>query len=373
MSLNPSELVLVADDDPTVRSILRRVLTQFGYRSIVVDNGNEAFRQLEAPAGPQLAILDWMMPGKNGLEVISLLRQMNPARSLHIMLLTGKNGRDDIVAAMQAGANDFLSKPIDIEQFRARVEMGRQRVALMREVDALRSFDARNSQLASIGVLAAGVAHEVNNPLMIISGLAHQLKREAAKLSPQGQSNVLKIGEQTDRITRITRSLLRFGQEGQSEKVEVIKAGSLFTICLNLCQRRFESHQVGLEFSGESEAEFEGQTGALGQALYHLLENAFEAVRGHTEKWVRVDVVAASDRIEIAVTDSGVGIAPELHEKIFQPFFTTKDVGQGMGLGLSVANSIVIHHGGSLKLDPHAPNTRFLISLPRRFEAKQAA
>jgi C4-dicarboxylate-specific signal transduction histidine kinase len=103
----------------------------------------------------------------------------------------------------------------------------------------------------------------------------------------------------------------------------------------------------------------------ISQVILNLLNNAYDAVVGRNEAWIKIDVRSSDDAFEIAVTDSGEGIAPSVADRIMTPFFTTKPMGKGTGLGLSISSNIMIDHGGTLKLDRSCPRTRFVVTLPK--------
>ena len=103
----------------------------------------------------------------------------------------------------------------------------------------------------------------------------------------------------------------------------------------------------------------------VAQVLLNLLSNAYDAVESQVKRWVRISVAARGDEVEIAVTDSGRGIPPKIAPRIMEPFFTTKEIGRGTGLGLSLSKGIAEAHGGRLELDSHSPETRFVLTLRR--------
>ncbi len=122
--------VLVADDDPVSRRLLASTLEKWGYEVIAVTDGNEAWRWLEDAHSPTLAILDWMMPGMTGLEICERARQKAETASVYLILLTARGDRGDLVRGLEAGANDFVTKPYDREELRARVQVGMRVVEL---------------------------------------------------------------------------------------------------------------------------------------------------------------------------------------------------------------------------------------------------
>ena len=118
--------ILIAEDNLTSRTILESILKKWGYTVVSAGNGNEAWAALQAEGAPRLAILDWMMPGLNGLELCKLIRQRVLDDPAYIILLTVRDSKDDIVVGLDAGANDYVTKPFDNDELRARIQVGRR-------------------------------------------------------------------------------------------------------------------------------------------------------------------------------------------------------------------------------------------------------
>lgn len=119
-----TDKVLVADDDPIFRHVLQSCLEKWGYHVVAVENGADAWKILQAPGAPQMVILDWMMPGLDGLEVCRKLRRPGEGPYRYLLLVTAKDNKQDIVAGLEAGADDYLTKPFDVDELRARVRSG---------------------------------------------------------------------------------------------------------------------------------------------------------------------------------------------------------------------------------------------------------
>ncbi len=122
--------LLVADDDPVTREIIERLLTKWGYDVSLACDGNEAYQILEAEDGPKLAVLDWVMPEMYGPEVCRRIRKLKRSEPVYLILLTAKGLKEDVVEGLEAGANDYITKPFDSEELRARVQVGRQMAEL---------------------------------------------------------------------------------------------------------------------------------------------------------------------------------------------------------------------------------------------------
>jgi len=130
MAKNTASRVLIAEDNEASRLLLEKSLTKWGYEIVVARDGNEAWKHLQDPSAPKLAILDWMMPGMDGIEVCRKMREIKTLTPAHVIMLTSRDEKKDIVEGLQAGANDFVPKPFDKDELRARLEVGRRSVEL---------------------------------------------------------------------------------------------------------------------------------------------------------------------------------------------------------------------------------------------------
>jgi C4-dicarboxylate-specific signal transduction histidine kinase len=234
---------------------------------------------------------------------------------------------------------------------------------------------AMSSKLVTLGEMAAGVAHEINNPLSIIVMGAEKLERlqtQATKEPGSNDSNALainllsRIRLAAGRITKIVAGLRTFSRDGRNDAFTKAQLSQIVEDTLALCQSRFEQTKVRLEVCEIPKDWFiDCQAVQISQALLNLLNNALDAALETETPWVELDFSEHHGQVEISVTDSGKGIPHNLMEKIMRPFFTTKPVGKGTGLGLSISSSILTSHGGSLRLDQDHPHTRFIMRLPK--------
>lgn len=229
---------------------------------------------------------------------------------------------------------------------------------------------ARSEKLASLGAMAGGIAHEINNPMAIISGNAQRIRSLAAKglLDLKALLSIAeKIERTVHRIVKIVRGLRNFAKDGDKDPFETVSVKSLVEETLEFCQMRFKGSATQLILPSISpDLTIECRAVPISQVLLNLLGNAFDAIQSLPEKWIRMDIEADSEWISISIVDSGSGIPPEVREKLMQPFFTTKESGKGTGLGLNLSKSIVESHWGHLYLDQASTNTRFTVRLPRK-------
>lgn len=229
------------------------------------------------------------------------------------------------------------------------------------------------SKMVTLGEIAAGVAHEINNPVSTISLIAHILRKMAASgtVSPHDLSTQLsRINTCVEQITRIVSELKLFSRNSAQDPLAEAHIKDIVEQTLDLCHARFMSQGVELivgEISGEWRIEC--RSSQVSQVLLNLLTNAYDAVSATNTRWIRLDGVDRGDAFELSVSDSGPGIAPEFRSKIMSPFFTTKPPGKGTGLGLSISRSIMHEHGGSLTFDDQSQHTRFVLRFPKESRA----
>ena len=243
----------------------------------------------------------------------------------------------------------------------------KKRRALQHEQERMQMMQA--SKLRALGEMSAGVAHEINNPITIILGKTQRLRMLAEQETvdmPAFRQTVEKIDLTADRIAKIVQALLQFSRDDAGGAFRPSSPQKLVDDILPLCAERFHKNSVQLLVEPLPEAEFLCRPVQISQVILNLLNNAFDAVAALPNPWVRLEVKAEADHVEIWVSDSGEGVRSGLRDKIFEPFFTTKELGKGTGIGLSLARGIVEKHGGKIWLDETCPHTRFRLRLPRR-------
>jgi C4-dicarboxylate-specific signal transduction histidine kinase len=226
----------------------------------------------------------------------------------------------------------------------------------------------QSSRLSALGEMAAGVAHEINNPLAIIKTKSAQLQ-ELLVENPIDQELAVTMAasvvKTTERIAKIVQGLKSFSRDGSSDPFDVINVHALLTETIDFCNERLKSKGIDLRVDGfDHNLQFAGSTTQISQVLLNLLNNSSDAIEKLNEKWIHVSTEHSDKEIMISVTDSGPGIPEAIRKKLMQPFFTTKDVGKGTGLGLSISRNIIKKHNGTFDIDANSKNTRFVIRLP---------
>ena len=238
------------------------------------------------------------------------------------------------------------------------------------QLEASRIQLESSARLAALGMMAGGVAHEINNPLAIIhasaADLLHRAKEEGAVPLEIVVRNGERIQQTANRITKVIKSMRHLAREGSQDTFCPTPVAKIVEEALEVCKERFKDHSVNLLLpSIDPTLCVSCREVQVAQVLLNLLQNAFDAVMEQAgERWIRLDVATQDSSAVFSVIDSGPGIPPELKTRIMEPFFTTKEVGKGTGLGLSLARTIVEEHGGKLELTEETGHTCFSFRLP---------
>jgi C4-dicarboxylate-specific signal transduction histidine kinase len=234
-----------------------------------------------------------------------------------------------------------------------------------------------SAKLAAIGEMAGGVAHEINNPLAIITSTSKYIQTKIKKntLTDQVLKDSLEdIDKTVLRISKIITGLRTISRDSSQEKDDDCRLKDVLDDVLGVCSEKFKIRDVELTLVDPHDIlkmPFSCKRVQLSQVILNLLNNAHDAIEGMENKWIKIFLETSQNKILIHITDSGSGIPQEVVNKMFQPFFTTKEIGKGTGLGLSLSKSIIERHHGSLYVDSSCENTSFVIELP--LESNKAA
>lgn len=223
----------------------------------------------------------------------------------------------------------------------------------------------QQEKLAAVGELVSGVAHELNNPLASVMAFA-QLLLAAPSDQPADQEAIDAINQEAKRAAKIVANLLTFARQHQPERT-IADLNRVVQDTLELRRYALRTAQVDLDADLDPELPLTwADPFQLQQVVLNLLTNAEHALAGWDgEKRIRVATRLRGDHLVVAVTDTGPGVPAENLTRIFNPFFTTKPVGEGTGLGLSISDGIVREHGGRIRVDSHLGHgATFEIELP---------
>ena len=231
-----------------------------------------------------------------------------------------------------------------------------------------------SSRLASVGTMAGGISHEINNPLANISAATEQLERLLSRAG--ADTDMLEnltgiVMRNVNRIDEIVRGLQSLARDTRTDPFVAIPLKVVIEDSIALSRTRFRLQNIRtLKPNVEGSLMIACRRTQLCQVLVNLLNNAYDAVAEAPVRWIELGVKDHGGFVDLTVSDSGSGVPPDMRSRIFEPFFTTKAAGEGTGLGLSISRSIVEDHGGALLIDPESSHTRFVVRLPKTHPGK---
>ena len=238
--------------------------------------------------------------------------------------------------------------------------------------DNVRAELMHTAKLASLGEMAGGIAHEINNPLAVISGRSRQLRvlLENNTFTPDKASAIVSnIEKTTERIASIVASLRKHARSGEGDQFAEVEVASIIDGVLELCRDQIHDKSIAaiIEIDPPN-AVLKCREVQIGQVLLNLIKNAIDAVEQlpAQDRWFNIQVSGAdlSKPFRLSLTNGGKKISEDVYKRLFQPFFTTKPVGKGTGLGLSISAGILRQHGGQLTLDFDRSHTCFVLEIP---------
>ncbi|MGD8290326.1 MAG: response regulator [Desulfobacterales bacterium] len=368
--------LLLVDDEADFRSTLTKRLLKRGITAHQAGNGEECLGLL-GDHDMDVVVLDVKMPGMSGIETLHRIKNKYPATE--VILLTGHAATQDGVEGIKTGAFDYLTKPVEFDHLLGKIVQAYEKILGEKQKQEAAAYKARIEQqmiaterLAALGTLAAGVAHEINNPLAIINDAAGYLisllqKPELADMPRKAvfEKVLHKIETSVKRARAITHQLLGDVRKTESILAEVDLC-ELVTEASRLIHKEIEDRGIELVVqTADGLKPIWTDPNQIRQVLINLLSNAAHATdRGGR---ICVQMKPKDNGISIAVNDTGRGIPKENLAKIFEPFFTTKSPDQGTGLGLFVTRQIVEKFGGSVTVDSRiGRGTQFTVQIPDR-------
>ena len=350
--------VLVVDDEQAVRKYISEFLAQ-DFCVVQAANG-KAGLEAARKHHPDLAVLDLMMPEIDGLTLCKMLKSDPETANIRVVLLTARADEGTRLQALERGVDDYLLKPFSAQELRKRVanlirsgrlerEVREKNTELERTLKQLRETEAQliqSEKMNALGDLAAGLLHEINNPLNYTM-MALQVARDQI---PNGNADVddamKTIEEGMVRIRDIIAELRTFATPKAAEAMEEFDLLSVSDVALRLV-----SHELsGIKIERELNERVRASRTMVTQVLVNLILNSAKALHpmAGREKCIRISALRKGARVHVRVWDNGSGIPADILPRIFDPFYTTRDVGEGTGLGLSVCHTIVKKHGGEI-------------------------
>jgi signal transduction histidine kinase len=346
-------LVLVVEDDDDLREFVAGVLSA-RYRIESARDGEEGIEKA-LKLRPDAVVSDIAMPKRDGYELCRQLRAREKGRRTPVVLLTARTQLARVLEGFEAGADDYLTKPFHAPELLARVQAQVLLGRLLKEV-------AHKERLATLGMMAASVAHQVRNPLSALQNTVESLK-ERVERSARTMDMFELVEECAGRIERLTDDLLDLSRVDREEVARFRPADGI-----RACVRVLSAHlpeETRIVTRLDEEVEIEGRPGDLNHVFLNLIDNAARAVDGGGV--VEVRTARAADDFILEVADSGPGVPEADRQAIFEPFYSTRAAGQGTGLGLFLVKKVVGAHGGSVSVGrSELGGASFLVRIPGR-------
>ncbi|MSR77276.1 MAG: response regulator [Candidatus Omnitrophica bacterium] len=361
------EKILIVDDNAINREVVKTRLQMHQYEVIEAVDGIDALEKMKL-GEPDLVILDLMMPRMSGYEFCRKVRASRSSDQLPVIMLTAKTDMGDKIHGLSLGANDYISKPFNKDELIARVgilikirkmtrELKRWNEELEQIVDTRTKELAKTQdqliqaeKLATIGTLAGGVAHEINNPLTAVLTNAQILKMSPC--SEDDLETLSLIEEGAKRCQVIIQKLLKYArQPGEEQGLTEVDLGQVVRSTVSMLQYQLAQDDIQVQISSEGTYPIHGISNELEQVFTNLILNARDAVKSAKRAGqIQIILRRKNHEVEADVMDNGIGIKKENLTRIFDPFFTTKDVGSGTGLGLAVSHSILQKHQAKVEV-----------------------
>lgn len=360
------EKILIVDDNPVNREVVKTRLELNHYQPIEAVDGIDGIEKMEREK-PDLVILDLMMPRMSGYEFCKRVRKEYSPDEAPIIMLTARTEMGDKIYGLQLGANDYIAKPFNKEELVARVAVLLRIRQMSRELhkwneELEQRVDERTAELvktqeqliqaeklATLGTMAGGVAHEINNPLTAVLTNVQMLKSEA---KADDLDSLALIEEGAKRCQAIVQKLMKYARKPSNQELaKELDLNHVIENALSLLSFQLEQEGIQLVKRLNPVPKIKGAPNELEQVFTNILLNAKDAIKaGKGHGTVEIETFEKNGSVCAQIKDDGIGISKEHLSKIFDPFFTTKDVGKGTGLGLSITYGIVEKYGGRIQV-----------------------
>lgn len=385
-SLSGGKKVLVVEDNVDMLNFVAFQLER-EYRVFKAHNGKEGLETAQKEV-PDLIIADIMMPVMDGHELCQKVKENEKTKHIPVIFLTAKAGSKMKIEGYEKGADEYLVKPFNAQELRARVKSLLNLSKLEREIQersevlekTLKELKETQAQLvhsekmASLGQLVAGIAHEMNNPIAASLSSSNAVLKHIER-SKRGEENlndekVREDLEETiqflrhglDRTTNIIADLKVFSKKDVAGMKEVnIHEGLDST--LNILRGSIRDSNIAIHKNYGYPGKVECSLGLMNQVFMNVFQNSIDAIKDKGQIWITTQ--REGDNVKILIKDNGHGVKKDNLPKVFDPFFTTKDVGEGIGLGLSISYSIMREHKGTISINgEEGQGTEVSIVLP---------
>lgn len=379
----PPSAILIADDDPLMRKSIAIICKRFkGFKVFEARDGTEALNIIKRET-LDLILLDEQMPGRSGMSVCRELRKLAETVFTPVLLFTGHGGEEKKIEALEAGANDFMSKPLSPVELKVRVnnlllsnfhqksldQKNRELEVTLKKLEDSSAQLIRSERLLAMSRLSSGMLHHLGNPLnhtKLALTLAERFLPDPNNEGKKCQESLEDAAEELDRVIAVVQHLRGFSQ-GNKAAAQIFDLSQ--AIRTSIMGSRSNGTRVEIEESIPDNIEFNGDLMLVSQIVTAINQNALDAFsrEGNPSEPNRIEVTLEENDglVEITHSDNGGGIAPEILSKVTDPFFTTKLSGSGAGLGLAFVEAVVSLYDGSLHVSSLGGLTTVRVRLMR--------
>lgn len=364
--------ILIAEDEPTFRQMLSLMLTRLGFEPVLSSDGNEAWQLLSVEDAPQLAIIDWLMPGMDGVDLCRKVRAQKPDPYTYMILVTGKKEEKDIIAGMEAGADDYLTKPVTPDELRVHVNAGKRIIELQNQLVAARERQAAHAaDLEALNSSLEGFSYAVtNNILLSLQSIASSARMiqdlVCAASDGRCKSQTKLIYEKTKALAEIISSMHAFLKPMRTQLVRQTLNLSEMAAAVAETLRKSEPNRA-VTFRIAEGVSANGDKALMQLVLEKLLGNAWRHTQKQEQGLIEFGVTEVQGEPTYFVRDNGIGFRREYAEKLFLPFFRIPGTEElaGHGIGLATIERIIRRHGGRIGAEGEAgKGATFHFTLP---------
>jgi len=335
--------------------MLQNTVAKWDYQPDVYEDGDQAWLAISDDAPPHLLLLDWEMPGMSGIEVCKRVRELENSELFHIVMLSSRVSTEDLVKGLEAGANDYISKPFMAEELKARLDVGKRMVELQ-EQRVKAEHDKRRLQrellesrkMEALGQVTGSIAHDFNNILGIIMGYTSMTISRYRDQMPEKMLSYLEASlSSTERAKELVAKMLTFAHAEADSKLKSFQIGPYVSSAIKNYKKCLPEN-ISMELLiHENLPDVLFDESKIAKIINILSDNAVESMPDGGSIQVKVSLFEADQHecsdchriitgqyIGLEVMDQGHGIDAGNIERVFEPFFTTKEFGKGMGLAM---------------------------------------
>ena len=372
--------ILIADHLASDLKALEKKVREMGYQVMAAQNGQEAY-DITIEEEPDLVLLEMNLPVLDGLSVCRKIKDQTGSHYLPVIFVTSAKDGGERLKILEAGGDDFISKPYLEEDLIARIRshlkirsLTQELIRINQDLEGRVASQSKEllekerqlmqaEKMSMMSTFMSGAAHELKNPLFVISGWMQMLPRKG-ELNKEQLKCIEYVNDSTYRCIGIVENLLNLSR-GNIAKSLNVELNEVVNTCKGKIQNLLSERGVILRVETAPYTKIMGNPGEIEQVVFHLVSNAIDAVTGRAGL-VTLQTGIEGESVFLQISDNGAGMSDEVKQRMFDPFFSTKEVGQGAGLGMTIVKRIIDSHRGKITLDSvEGQGTTIRVTFPR--------